>query len=75
MSWDNDKFREREERFLSMGIAAIRDEVNDEGYDDKIMEKYCIDCGELIPISRLKVVPNTCRCVKCQNLIERRNRR
>ena len=27
---------------------------------------YCIDCGEEIPIERLKAIPGCCRCVDCQ---------
>lgn len=32
---------------------------------------YCEDCGELIPEQRLKAVPGTTRCVRCQENYER----
>ena len=32
---------------------------------------YCEDCGILIPERRLKAVPGTTRCVKCQETYER----
>ena len=35
--------------------------------------KYCVDCGELIPEARLKIVPGTLRCVKCQINFESRS--
>lgn len=27
---------------------------------------YCLDCGEEIPLARLRVVPGIGRCVRCQ---------
>jgi hypothetical protein len=27
--------------------------------------KHCEDCGEIIPVERLEVLPNTKYCVKC----------
>lgn len=26
----------------------------------------CIDCGEAIPVARIKANPNACRCIDCQ---------
>lgn len=34
--------------------------------------RYCVDCGKPIPAARLKAVPNTIRCVECQQLFEKR---
>lgn len=31
---------------------------------------YCIDCGDEIPLARLRAVPGTGRCVKCQEAEE-----
>lgn len=31
---------------------------------------YCEDCGEKIPESRLRAVPNACYCFKCQSKFE-----
>ena len=33
--------------------------------------KLCIDCGTVIPESRLTVSPNASRCIKCQSDFER----
>lgn len=35
-------------------------------------EVYCVDCGELIPESRLQAMPNAKRCLACQAKYERR---
>ena len=40
---------------------------------DNELKCYCVDCGTLIPEARLKIVPGTLRCVKCQEIFERRN--
>lgn len=31
----------------------------------------CLGCGCAVPAERLKVVPDACRCVGCQNLTDR----
>ena len=33
--------------------------------------RYCIDCGEPIPVERLQAMPNAVRCVACQTEHER----
>lgn len=33
----------------------------------------CIDCGEAIPVERLKVLPTALSCVKCQQAYERQH--
>jgi hypothetical protein len=33
----------------------------------------CIECGEPIPEARLKITPQPCRCVECQQTLERKN--
>lgn len=35
-------------------------------------ERFCVDCGELIPLKRVQAVPHCCRCVHCQTKAERR---
>lgn len=32
----------------------------------------CIDCGEPVPLERLRVVPRTLRCARCASEVERR---
>ncbi|WNY75959.1 TraR/DksA C4-type zinc finger protein [Pasteurella multocida] len=34
--------------------------------------RFCVDCGELIPIKRVEAVPHCCRCIHCQEKAERR---
>lgn len=34
---------------------------------DNSSEHYCISCGEVIPIARMKALPNTISCIKCAN--------
>lgn len=33
-------------------------------------ERYCEDCGELIPAARIKAIPYAVRCVDCQTKLE-----
>lgn len=35
---------------------------------------YCLDCGEKIPLQRLKAVAGCVRCLDCQQLAERQQR-
>ncbi|AWX15219.1 hypothetical protein CEP48_03140 [Mergibacter septicus] len=39
---------------------------------DTITERFCVDCGELIPVKRVKAVPHCCRCIYCQEKVERK---
>lgn len=32
----------------------------------------CIDCGEPVPLARLRAVPRTLRCARCADEVERR---
>lgn len=43
------------------------------GYDPS-EPRYCHDCGELIPVERLRIYPMTGRCTACSAEAERRLR-
>lgn len=32
----------------------------------EVLERDCIDCGQAIPLARLKIIPHCVRCVTCQ---------
>lgn len=36
----------------------------------EILQRDCIDCGETIPLQRLKALPHCVRCVNCQGKTE-----
>lgn len=36
--------------------------------------RYCLDCGEPIPLERLIVRPESVRCIDCKTLKEKQNR-
>jgi RNA polymerase-binding protein DksA len=57
-----DKQRDQEEL---MAIDAARGRIADGSYGD------CIDCGQPIPIERLKAQPTALRCVPCQTRFEK----
>lgn len=53
--------RERQQRLAQM-------EPPDE---DEKGNRYCLDCGELIPEQRLKIMPFAVRCVSCLSIKEK----
>jgi phage/conjugal plasmid C-4 type zinc finger TraR family protein len=54
------------EREVQLAIEAIRRRAR-AGQGRGV----CIDCGGIIPESRRRHVPNTLRCARCQESIER----
>ena len=57
-----DKQRDQEEL---MAIDAARGRIADGSYGE------CIDCGQPIPVERLKAQPTALRCVPCQSRYEK----
>ncbi|MDQ6680643.1 MAG: TraR/DksA family transcriptional regulator [Pseudomonadota bacterium] len=57
-----DKQRDQEEL---MAIDAARGRIADDSYGE------CIDCGQPIPLERLKAQPTALRCVACQTRYEK----
>lgn len=53
--------RERQQRLARMEPPDEDEEGN----------RYCLDCGDLIPEQRLKIVPFAVRCVGCLSIKER----
>lgn len=37
-----------------------------------IKERECEECGNIIPLGRLKIVPTTKYCINCQSNLEKR---
>lgn len=50
-------------------IAKALDQIKNETYG------ICIDCGEEIPMARLKAYPFAVRCIRCATAEEARTRR
>lgn len=40
---------------------------------ENLVEKECVECGEIIPMKRLLIVPRTKLCIDCQNMAEKRH--
>ena len=57
-----DKQRDQEEL---MAIEAARGRMSDGSYGE------CVDCGQPIPVERLKAQPTAQRCVACQTAYEK----
>lgn len=66
-----------------MDLADITQQCDEQAYQrfltrhkptkvDTSAERFCIDCGEIIPKQRVMAVPHCCRCVYCQTKTERR---
>ena len=61
------RFRERNRKLLGL-IADALERIDDGEYGE------CEDCGERIPIERLRIRPFATRCVPCQSRRERPGR-
>ncbi len=70
----SDRERELRLRLSEMDRSKLRsieealDRIKDGSFDE------CEDCGSKIPIGRLRVMPFTTVCVKCQSDKEKRNK-
>lgn len=70
-----------EELHRKAALAALRAKLDHQGglaepargYDSS-RPRWCLDCGELIPIERLRASPMTSRCTDCLAVVERRLR-
>lgn len=58
-----------EMKSLLSHISAKASELNTP-ITDLDFERYCEDCGELIPEKRIRAVPGCTRCVTCQSQLE-----
>lgn len=47
---------------------AVPQEAPDE---DAEGNRYCLDCGDVIPVQRIHIMPNAVRCVACLSVKER----
>jgi hypothetical protein len=34
-------------------------------------EKFCVNCGNAIPLKRLKILPKTTTCVNCSGVVKK----
>ena len=50
--------------------AAIRNHFARRGDSRISPTNTCLDCGEKIPSARLKAMPDTERCIRCQTRLE-----
>ena len=63
-----------EEQFRNIRILETQNHIRKELTRDTVNEntvRYCIDCGEPIPLERLKAMPGATRCVSCQTAFEK----
>lgn len=63
---DLDLAQFRLDQVTELAIAAIR--RNSRPADGR---KSCLDCGDMIPVMRLRYVPSATRCAHCQDRDER----
>lgn len=53
---------------ICANVASMNTSVDDNE------ERYCEDCGKLIPRKRIQAVPGATRCVTCQELFDESQR-
>lgn len=66
---------QRTQRCLEISIRHIQAKVLVMMASDPETKKRrrCVDCGHMIPLKRLEVVPGAIRCVACQEDYENKN--
>lgn len=72
MADDVDYASELEERRIDDAMAEVRLRREAENKArEHLSERECEECGEIIPIKRLKVVPLARLCINCQTEMEK----
>ncbi len=65
-----DRAQKAEAQFLHDALNRRHIE-HSEVPDEDEHGRYCLGCGDTIPLARLKVVPHAVRCVPCGSVKER----
>lgn len=54
--------------YIDHNLRVILDKMRDEMRANSQLTGtvYCVDCGDEIPLERIKAIPGCCRCVTCQ---------
>ena len=57
-----------QDKALAAALSLVAHRARDGGPGPEWIDgkPYCIDCGDEIPLARLRAVPGTVRCVRCQ---------
>jgi len=63
-----DQAQDTEAAHLRAALAAARGRAPERQTRDELDRVLCADCGEAIPEKRLRIVPDACRCVGCQEI-------
>lgn len=65
-----DKTQQREE-IMWDNWRKQRQAGQEQQNSTNISERCCIDCGEIIPLARIKAQPQCVRCIDCQQELEK----
>ena len=60
-----------EARFLNRALSSQQQHQKEEP-DEDAMGRYCLDCGEMIPVARLKAEPDAVCCTPCKSIREKK---
>jgi len=60
-----DRAQKFENDFFTQAIKHQQQRVQEKPDEDE-HGRYCLDCAGVIPIARIKAIPNSVRCVSCQ---------
>ena len=66
-----DHAQQQEQAFRDKAIAHQLKQPSETPYEDEDGYRYCLDCGQDIPLKRIKALPHVVRCVSCQDKKER----
>lgn len=58
-----------EARFLNRALSSQQQKPREEP-DEDAYGRYCLSCGEKIPVERLLIESNAVRCTPCQGIHE-----
>ncbi|EOB9552181.1 TraR/DksA C4-type zinc finger protein [Vibrio vulnificus] len=68
-----DQAQELDQLFRDRALANHKKSITLEKPDeDEFGNRYCLTCGIVIPVARIKVMPSACHCVSCQSRKEPR---
>lgn len=64
-----DEAQKQEQRFRERAIKQQQQRTQEKPDEDE-HGRYCLDCADVIPLARIKALPNAVRCISCQQLKE-----
>lgn len=62
-----DRAQELETLFRNAAISNRPIQAEEKPDEDEDGNRYCLNCGSVVPPKRIEALPNAVRCVSCQS--------